>query len=275
MMGKLLTAAVLTLSLLFTPAGSDPPSEDGTPTPSPPHECGGVVFDTPLSGELSRSLESGSYYLTGDCRLCNRVMIAGEVNICLNGYRIDAHNATTLQVNRGGVLSVYDCSGESLIGYVGGTDHNHPVTVDPGGIFNLYGGRLYAKNGSNAVNSKGTVNIYGGVVESGDPGHCAVRNDHVLNLYGGVLRGSLGVSQRGSGEVHICGDSVLIDAGQCAIQYVSQTRPVYVDTPAYLWRTDPEGEFISSCDRPCVVTGKGAYLELAPAGPRVVSPPAR
>lgn len=263
-MNNMIAAALLlSLVLLFSSAAGDSSGEMETTYVPGVHVCGGVEFDKPLSGDLSRQLESGNYYLTGDCIVRNHVMITGEVSICLNGYKIDVHNARTLHVGRGGVLSIYDCSGEGLVGFTGGTDHNHPVTVDAGGTFNLYGGWLYAKNGSNAINSKGTVNIFGGLVESCDPGYCVVRNESELNLYGGMLRGYLGVSQRGRAVMHICGESFVIDTAKNAVQYVSRDRPLYIDTPHYLWRTDPEGEFVSSAEQPYVYADRTAYLEFA------------
>ncbi len=228
------------------------------------HECSGIVFDRPLHGFIRGTLESGNYYIDGEAAVIGHVKIRGEVNLCINGYPISVQSSSTFLVLEGGVFNIYDCTGDGLIGFYKSRLHNHPLTVNAGGTANIYGGWLYGKNGSNAVNSAGTVNIYGGKIESGWTFHCAVRNSGEVNLYGGELIGSIGISQRDLGKLHIRGNEFTIRSERVALQYVTAATPLYIDTPYYRWRTDPEGEFTSSADEPYRVSEKDLYLEFAP-----------
>ena len=229
-----------------------------------PHRCGGIEFDRPLSGQVSGTLEPGSYYVDGECSLVGHVRIEGEVNLCLNGLPIAVQGSSTFLVCDGGVLSIYDCGGTGLIGYHNTELHNHPLTVERGGTANIYGGWLYGRDGSNAINSHGTVNIYGGKIESGWDYQCAVRNEGVLNLYGGELIGFYGISQRYYAVIKLCGSRFSITGTRKALQYVEEISPLFVETPYYRWRKDPEGPFTDSTDEPFVPVDSDRYVEFAP-----------
>ena len=228
------------------------------------HSCSGLVFDRPLSGVISGTLEPGNYYLTDTATVHGHVKITGEVNLCLNGYPVSIQSSNTFLVCDGGVFSIYDCDGDGLIGHYQTTLHNHPLTVQAGGTANVYGGWLYGKDGSNAINSHGTVNIYGGKIESGWDYHCAVRNEGVLNLYGGELIGYFGISQRYGAQLNFCGSDFKIDSKAKALQYVSAQAPLVIETPAYRWRTEKGGEFTASDVEPFAVSESDVYVEFAP-----------
>jgi len=229
------------------------------------HECSGIVFETPLSGEIPHDLAPGTYYLTGDCYLLRHVDIYGEVSICLNGYSVEVQGATTFHPRDGGALNFYDCTGESVVGYVGGTLNNHPLTLDAGGTVNIYGGHFYAKTNSNCVNSEGTVNIYGGVIESATDGYCAVRNNGTLNVFGGTVIGCDTVWQRYGGAINLMGNEFVLQAKTEALKYVWDENTVFnVTTPLYMWRMSPDAEFTSSEVEPFEYTMGTTYIEFAP-----------
>ena len=229
------------------------------------HECGGIVFETPLEGEIPHDLAPGTYYLTGDCYILRHVDIYGEVSICLNGHSVEVEGATTFHPRDGGVLNFYDCSGEGVVGYVAGRYNNHPITVDPGGTANIYGGHFYALRNSNAINSEGTVNIYGGIVESATDGHCAVRNNGVLNIYGGTVIGCDAVWQREGGTIRLAGDDFVLSGKNNAMKYVWDENTCFeVTAPLYMWRTAEDAEFVSSEDEAFEPVMGMAYVEFAP-----------
>lgn len=234
------------------------------------HTCGGLVFDRPLRGVVSGTLEPGSYYVDGDCSLLGHVRIEGEVNLCLNGMPIAVQGSTTFLVCDGGVLNIYDCGGTGLIGYYNTQLNNHPLTVEQGGTANLHGGWLYARNGSNAINNRrGVVNIYGGKVESGWDYFCAVLNEGELNLYGGELIGYIGVSQRHHAVLRFCGSAFSVTGTRKALQYIEDISPLEIATPYYRWRADPEGEFTASTETPFESVDSYRYVEFAPLTGRI------
>ena len=229
------------------------------------HECSGLVFDRPLHGVVSGTLESGNYYIDGECSLLGHVRIEGEVNLCLNGHPIAVQGSTTFLVCDGGVLSIYDCGETGLIGHYNTTLNNHPLTVEKGGTANVYGGWLYARDGSNAINNRGgTVNIYGGRIESGWDFFCAVLNEGELNLYGGELIGFIGVSQRHNAVLNFCGSEFSVKGTRKALQYIEDISPLVIRTPYYLWRADPEAEFTPSTELPFESVDSYKYVEFAP-----------
>ena len=234
------------------------------------HECCGRVFETPLSGEIPHELAPGSYYLTDDCFLSRHANVSGEVSICLNGHSVEVEGMTTFHALDGGVLNIYDHTGEGVIGYVGGTLNNHPAILDAGGTLNLYGGRLYAKTNSVAINNEGTVNIYGGVVESATDGYCAVKNKGVLNICGGTLIGGDAVWQRWGGTVTLGSGSFVLRAGDEVLRYIRDEGTTFaVTAPLYMWRTAEDGEFVSSEEQPFEPCEGTEYLEFAPLRVRV------
>lgn len=234
------------------------------------HDCAAGSFDKALSGELRDSLAPGSYYLEDDCVLANHIKIDGDVKLCLNGHKIHAEAATTFDVLAGGTLSIYDGEGGGLIGYAHDTpNNNHPAIVFEGGTLNLYGGTLYAKNGSNAINNNGgTVNIYGGSIISEANGYCAIKNERgTVNIYGGSIVGDAGISQRGGGAfIYIKGCDFSVESTISAFQYVeTEYNIVSVEIQdAYRWRTTKTGDFTDSQTRPYVFANSQTYIEMRP-----------
>ena len=251
-----LALCLLLLCALFPPAFA----EEGAAA----HECGGLVFEQPLEGQIKGEIKPGRYYLVGDCTVVGHVKIAGEVALCLNGHSISIQSSNTLLVVDGGVLSIYDCVGGGVIGHYKTTMRNNPVTVQKGGTVNLYGGWISATDGPNAISSKGVVNLYGGKLDSGWANMCALLNEGVVNLYGGELVGYCGISQRYGAELNLCGTDFIIDSKALAVQYVTEYAPVNLKVESYRWRTDPTGEFFNSKDRPYAYSNVVKYLQFEP-----------
>ena len=113
--------------------------------------------------------QAGNYYLTEDITLNDSISISGTVNLCLNGYIL---NASSITVSDGAALNVFDC---------GSTEHRYKSsetsywTLDESGdrviedgilcskiinngTFNLKDGTICGVNGC-AINNNGTATI--------------------------------------------------------------------------------------------------------------------
>ena len=126
--------------------------------------------------------KSGNYYLTADVQLNAVRNVTGDLNLCLNGYTITAPaNERTFAANTGVTLSVTDCI---EIGKITGGVRNYGgvINVNPGAIFNLYGGSLTGNQ--NAAMDKDSSGRGGAVflsaAKDGQPGG-------VFNMYGGSI----------------------------------------------------------------------------------------
>ena len=94
-------------------------------------------------GENGYVLTSGKYYLTGD--ITQSVTISGEVELCLNGYKITAENGSVITVERNGKLTLHDCQGSGAI--MGGTGTLVGETTRGGGIYVSAGSELIMDSG--------------------------------------------------------------------------------------------------------------------------------
>lgn len=240
-----ITAVLLILVFLLplaVPAFAEEQAGDGET-----HECGGVVFDIPLSGELSGTLEDGSYYLTKNCRTKGRVKIFGEVNICLNGHVIETAGSTTLQVENGGTLNIYDCTGEGHIGSLNSTSESHPLTVNEGGTANLMSVVLKSDAGPMAVNNSGTVNVYDSKIscQGLKSDSIGIRNLGTVNFYGGEVTARIAVMMKSDGSKCVYHSGITrIDGQKTAFAYVGQKRQVIVEEGLEAgWKTEEEGEY--------------------------------
>ena len=169
------------------------------------HTCDTVTNDwTAWSGVEITSFEnlSGKYYLTQDVHINDPIRTAGDLTICLNGYKL---TCPYVRVNATSTLTITDCSAEQT-GIFRSVSKNYPQY-------------LFA-NGADAQPI--TVNIWGGTVSSVAEGNTFgnvfrlgssfVGTNHVLNIYAGTIQGCTALGKPGKapngGGVHLAGNTI-------------------------------------------------------------------
>ncbi len=174
-------------------------------------------------GEYEYGLNTGSYVLTADIKADMFINIRGDVNLCLNGHKLDLDgNAITFNTN--GNLSICDCKGDGVI-----TTTNYNSTIRyASGTLNLYGGTIdhpvLHKEGDNvrdkdgvlilpsAIRCHGTLNVYGGTIHSYHHGVYTVNENAVVNIKGGTIYAEVTSENRGGSGIYAstC-DTITID----------------------------------------------------------------
>ena len=94
-------------------------------------------------GENGYILTDGTYYLTED--ITTNITISGEVELCLNGYKMTTENGSVITVKNNGKLTLHDCQGSGAI--MGGTGTLINDTTRGGGIYLGAGGELIMDSG--------------------------------------------------------------------------------------------------------------------------------
>lgn len=121
-------------------------------------------------------LPDGSYYLAEDVTLANYMEIHGDVNLCLNGHKLDMgeNNIETTETSNGterGNLKLCDCGEDGKItSSYSNISGSQTATIEAHYEFSMYGGTV--ENTAANTYSKsvlafgGTVRLYGGEVVS-------------------------------------------------------------------------------------------------------------
>ena len=160
------------------------------------------------------TIESGTYYLTGDVTLGNKTIYiksGTEVKLCLNGHTITSN----LRVFKNyGHLTICDChAGEEAEGSIISSLSGETTTYAPvfysyyGSTVDLYGGNLKATgtgvtsagvcalshDGKDKTKPSAVFHMYGGTISGGkslsNGGLIAIWNDADFYMYGGKLYG--------------------------------------------------------------------------------------
>lgn len=117
-------------------------------------------------------LTSGNYYLESSINFTgtNRLTIAGNVSICLNGYNIYKNGDSTILSVTSGTLTLTDCKGtgqvsvkaSDKISFMGGG----ALTISDGGSLDMYGGTVISDALVAAIycDTTGNLSIHGGNV---------------------------------------------------------------------------------------------------------------
>ena len=163
--------------------------------------------ETALSGSGTQTIADGSYYLSGD--YVGNLTVSGNVDLCLNGYRLLASNGSAITVTSGATLNLYDCnaSGKEYGYTVDSVSGLWTVSADPAGAGSVIVGGVIT---GGAASNGGGINIDGGV----------------LNMYGGTIAGNAATASGGGGGVYvggsggvfnlyggaICGNTALVDS---------------------------------------------------------------
>lgn len=139
--------------------------------------------------------QSGNYYLP--MNVSAAVTVEGDitVNLCLNGYTLQARTAVT--VKAGATLNIANCGSEGCIASTHETYSGSAVTVD-GGTVNLYSGKLTGTNPDKPERQNRTV-----LVSSG-----------VFTMYGGEIADGYVIQNRNGGNVLLQSGTFTMLAGK-------------------------------------------------------------
>lgn len=151
---------------------------------------------TPLSA--AGTLQSGSYYLTGNVTGNLVIDVNATVDLCLDGHTLDAAGSgSVITVSAGATLNLYDCPGTGKV-TGGNASVGGGVKLD-GGTFNLYGGNLYAN----------TATATSGPCQGGG---VYVGTDSVFQMYAGQISENT-VQGRGASVSVSFGSGVYVAGG--------------------------------------------------------------
>ena len=147
---------------------------------------------------------NGNYYLTDDIKLTQVWTPDNNVNLCLNGHKIeytpDQKNSDkdnyAIYVKKGVTVSLCDAHGSGTV--ISAPDNGIWCN---GGTFNLYDGvKLSADNDGVYIDEAGHFNMYGGTVTGKSRGVTVVNS--YFAMHGGEISGS-----KNYGGVYVSGDN--------------------------------------------------------------------
>ena len=165
--------------------------------------------------------KSGSYFLPGNLSAAVTIEPGLTVDLCLNGYTLQARTAITVQ--EGATLNLSNCGNE---GCVASTHENHSgsAVLVNGGIVNLYSGELTGTNpektertNRTVLISAGAFNMYGGVIADGHViqnrnGGNVLLQSGTFTMLGGALIGGQVTGGKG-GDVYVSSGATMILGG--------------------------------------------------------------
>ena len=154
---------------------------------------------------------ASNYCLTSDVTTSATWTVpAGEMNLCLNGHKIDANggNYAVITIGNGRTLNLYDPEGGGVITGANHTAEAGGVMVSNGGHFNMYGGSIegnrsnngggVSANGSNAV-----FHMYGGSIQYNEgydnTGGILLQGNTTFTMSGGSIQHNAGKNFGGIG----------------------------------------------------------------------------
>ena len=158
--------------------------------------------------EANEITGNGNYYLAEDIILTTDLIIDENINLCLNGHKINVSNTTranSVKVSENGILNICDCSGnDSGVISCSQSQNSTTSTVSNNGKLNLHSGSIsrsvdysscIVENKADAV-----MNVYGGKIYGTSIG---IKTKGLLNVYGGSIAGEKGAIQIDEGETLI------------------------------------------------------------------------
>ena len=154
---------------------------------------------------------ASNYCLTSDVTTSATWTVpAGEMNLCLNGHKIDANggNYAVITIGNGRTLNLYDPESGGVITGANHTAEAGGVMVSNGGHFNMYGGSIegnrsnngggVSANGSNAV-----FHMYGGSIQYNEgydnTGGILLQSNTTFTMSGGSIQHNAGKNYGGIG----------------------------------------------------------------------------
>lgn len=153
----------------------------------------------------------GNVYLANDIELTADIIVAGNLNLCLNGYSITPAGSYTdgraITVNSGATFVLTDCGDGSISGFMTST-HINGNGVYNEGTFTMYAGAI-GENSSNGhgggVYNCGTFTMYGGTICNNElttgawygGGAGVYQRRGSFTMYGGTITGNKTVGAGG------------------------------------------------------------------------------
>ena len=166
--------------------------------------CVSTTFkEIKTEAELKTAAQNGgTYYLSGNISLSEKLEVTKDLTLCLNGNSINVtQSRDAIEVANGVTFTLCDCKG--------GTDKYGKIThtsqystgrgvVVKGGTFNLYGGSITVNKMSSSTDKgggvcveSGTFNMYGGELTKNETGYGGgVFVGGTFNLYSGLIEGN-------------------------------------------------------------------------------------
>lgn len=162
------------------------------------HEHNGITFQA-WNDTTALPESAGNYYLESDVTLLGEYnsdygeyepkiwsVPSGVTNLCLNGHSINLKSGSSILVQSGRTLNLYDENGENELVKQEESYSGYSAFDIKGGQFNMYGGTIQAR-GNVFVTDNGTFNMLGGNIE----GSYAVTVDSGKFVFdGGQIKGT-------------------------------------------------------------------------------------
>lgn len=168
---------------------------------------------TVLTGELTE-LTDAYYYLEEDITLENAVTITQTVEICLNGYQLALSEYSSISIDEGGALTLWDCEQGECQQHTAdnGTAHKGEITGATDTPIMMFAGTFTMNGGSIAGN---TSEYYAGGV--------LVYDNAVFTMNGGKISNNTVTSDYGSGGggVFVSGGTFIMNGGEISDNTVS------------------------------------------------------
>ncbi|MBP3412611.1 MAG: DUF4434 domain-containing protein [Oscillospiraceae bacterium] len=163
-----------------------------------------LTQDVLVEGTAGYILNAGSYVLNASLDLSSLtkpVVVAGPVNLCLNGNTLKLDQ---IQVWQDGELSICDCSGNHS-----GTLEGGYAAISNSGTLHVYGGTIKASGYGIYNNPTGTANIYGGRISADGQYSAGIYNEGTLNASGANISGAdCGIDNRSSAIATVTGGNI-------------------------------------------------------------------
>lgn len=149
------------------------------------------------------TLDSGSYYLTGNMTLSKPIAITGNVNFCLNGNTIKRSDGSSpFQVTEGGSLTICDCKDTGQL--TGGITAN-------GGTVGIYGGNISGGDYAAKLSGSATLTLSGSPALSGKVAGIYLQGDAKIHPDGLETAAPISVSMKNPGVFTAGGKADYID----------------------------------------------------------------
>ncbi len=161
------------------------------------NETNNANIITTEGGELTE----GHYSLVTDVVLTNNITIAGNVTICLNGYKLIGTEGQIITIEDNGSLILTDCNGSN-------STHNYYVKENGLYVFNLYQSNWNEDYQTSTEKST----ISGGIITGGNCG-VLINSNAVFTMKNGTISGNSETNNAGGvfvfGEFNFIGGNII------------------------------------------------------------------
>ena len=202
--------------------------------PSFQHDDNDNKSYTALISMGNTTLSQASYYLPGDLKVSETIIIEEEVNLCLNGRTLELAggvNGSLFLIKNGGKLTLCDCKGGGKL--VGNDVGSSVVTVATNGTFHMYSGTISGakstSGGGVCIDGKpSSFTMYGGMISGNTAknGSGVYLNVGAFTMYDGTIDSNTAEN----GGVYVAGGQFIMEGGTISSNEAEHGGGVYVDT---------------------------------------------